>query len=96
VTGDPGIGKSALLAVARAVAREAGYTVLGAAGVESETHLPFGGVHQMLVGSHLYRMFAKLDISINATEAIRIADVSPGQRMTSQGWRAGRSSAHGE
>jgi hypothetical protein len=48
MTGEPGIGKSALLAVARAAARAAGYTVLGAVGVESEMHLPFGGVHQML------------------------------------------------
>jgi AAA ATPase domain len=48
MTGEPGIGKSALLAVARAAAREAGYTVLGAVGVESEMHLPFGGIHQML------------------------------------------------
>jgi hypothetical protein len=48
MTGEPGIGKSALLAVARAAAPEAGYTVLGAVGVESEMHLPFGGIHQML------------------------------------------------
>ena len=48
VTGEPGIGKSALLAVARAAAREAGYAVLGATGIESEMHLPFGGIHQML------------------------------------------------
>jgi hypothetical protein len=48
MVGEPGIGKSALLAVARATAREAGYTVLSAVGVESEMHLPFGGVHQML------------------------------------------------
>ncbi len=31
MSGEPGIGKSALLAVARAAARDAGYTVLGAA-----------------------------------------------------------------
>jgi tetratricopeptide (TPR) repeat protein len=48
VTGEPGIGKSALLAAARDAARAAGCTVLGAVGVESEMHLPFGGVHQML------------------------------------------------
>jgi hypothetical protein len=48
MTGEPGIGKSALLAAARAAARDGGYTVLGAAGVESEMHLPFGGVHQIL------------------------------------------------
>jgi len=48
MVGEPGIGKSALLAVTRASARDAGYTVLRATGVESEMHLPFGGVHQML------------------------------------------------
>jgi hypothetical protein len=48
MVGEPGIGKSALLAAARAAARAAGYTVLGATGVESEMHLPFGGVHQIL------------------------------------------------
>ncbi|MEO5874628.1 MAG: ATP-binding protein, partial [Streptosporangiaceae bacterium] len=46
--GEPGIGKSALLAVARAAARDAGYTVLEAVGVEGEMHLPFVGVHQLL------------------------------------------------
>jgi tetratricopeptide (TPR) repeat protein len=48
VIGEPGIGKSALLAVAQATATAAGCTVLRAAGVESETHLPFGGLHQTL------------------------------------------------
>jgi hypothetical protein len=48
VTGEPGIGKSALLTVARDAAQAAGCTVLGTVGVESEMHLPFGGVHQML------------------------------------------------
>jgi tetratricopeptide (TPR) repeat protein len=46
--GEPGIGKSALLAVARAGARGAGYTVVAATGVETEVHLPFGGVQQLL------------------------------------------------
>jgi AAA ATPase-like protein len=46
VMGEPGIGKSALLAAARIAAHEAGYTVLRAAGAESEMHLPFGGIQQ--------------------------------------------------
>ena len=46
--GEPGIGKSALLAQARAEATEAGFRVLSALGVESEMHLPFGGLHQIL------------------------------------------------
>src|SRR4051794_31742666 len=48
MTGEPGIGKSVLLASARATARADGCVVLCAAGVESEMHLPFGGVQQAL------------------------------------------------
>ncbi len=48
VVGEPGIGKSALLARAQAAAAAAGYTVLRARGVESETHLPFAGISQAL------------------------------------------------
>jgi tetratricopeptide (TPR) repeat protein len=48
IVGEPGIGKSALLAAARAAAASAGYTVLRATGTESEMHLPFGGIHQTL------------------------------------------------
>jgi tetratricopeptide (TPR) repeat protein len=48
VLGDPGIGKSALLMAARATALDAGYTVLLAAGVASEMHLPFGSIQQLL------------------------------------------------
>jgi tetratricopeptide (TPR) repeat protein len=44
--GEPGIGKSALLAATVTAAVQAGYTVLRAAGVESQMHLPFGGIHQ--------------------------------------------------
>ena len=48
VVGDPGIGKSALLGVARQTARTAGFRVLSAVGVESEAQLPFAGLHQIL------------------------------------------------
>jgi tetratricopeptide (TPR) repeat protein len=48
VIGEPGIGKSALLDAARTAAKAAGYSVLRAMGVESEMHLPFGGLHQAL------------------------------------------------
>ena len=48
VTGEPGIGKSALLAEAEAQARAAGCRVLAATGVESEAQLPFAGLHQLL------------------------------------------------
>jgi hypothetical protein len=48
LSGEPGIGKSRLLAVAAALARERGFTVLTATGVQSEAHLAFAGLHQLL------------------------------------------------
>jgi DNA-binding CsgD family transcriptional regulator len=48
VLGAPGIGKTSLLGVARAHASATGLTVLGATGVQSETHLTFAGLHQLL------------------------------------------------
>jgi AAA ATPase domain len=46
--GEPGIGKSRLLAEAASKAREGGMAVLAATGVQSEAHLPFAGLHQLL------------------------------------------------
>jgi DNA-binding CsgD family transcriptional regulator len=46
--GEPGIGKSRLLSEAVRMALERGMTVLTATGVQSEAHLPFAGLHQML------------------------------------------------
>jgi DNA-binding CsgD family transcriptional regulator len=46
--GDAGIGKSALLAVARSDATDQGFGVLTATGVLSEAHIPFAGLHQLL------------------------------------------------
>jgi tetratricopeptide (TPR) repeat protein len=46
--GEPGIGKSRLLGVAAAFARERGFTVLSTTGVQSEAHLAFAGLHQLL------------------------------------------------
>ena len=46
--GEPGIGKSRLLAVAAAFARERGFTVLSTTGVQSEAHLAFAGLNQLL------------------------------------------------
>ena len=48
VTGEPGIGKSALLAETAARAGARGMRVLQASGVQSEAHLPFSGLHQLL------------------------------------------------
>lgn len=46
--GEPGIGKSRLLAAAAEFARERGFTVLSTTGVQSEAHLAFAGLHQLL------------------------------------------------
>lgn len=48
VRGEAGIGKSSLLAEVAARARERGMLVLTTAGAQSETHLPFAGLHQLL------------------------------------------------
>ena len=48
IRGEPGIGKSRLLAEASRGARDRGLSVLTTTGVESEAHLPFAGLHQLL------------------------------------------------
>ena len=48
VRGEPGIGKSALLAVVADRATARGLAVLKTSGVEAEAHLPFAGLHQLL------------------------------------------------
>ncbi|MFE0801194.1 AAA family ATPase [Streptomyces sp. NPDC058812] len=48
VEGDPGAGKSVLLDLAVKRTRGAGHRVLRAVGSESEAHLAFAGLHQML------------------------------------------------
>jgi AAA ATPase-like protein len=48
VRGEAGIGKSTLLAAATTRARDHGMLVLTATGVQSEAHLPFAGLHQLL------------------------------------------------
>jgi hypothetical protein len=46
--GEPGIGKSELFAVANLRSTDRGMQVLTATGVQSEAHLPFAGLHQLL------------------------------------------------
>lgn len=48
LVGEAGVGKSALQAAVVEEARGRGFTVLTARGSESETHLPFAGLHQLL------------------------------------------------
>ena len=52
VTGDPGIGKSRLLAAAREHARSAGMLVCAARGAELEHAFPFGVVRQLAASSY--------------------------------------------
>jgi predicted ATPase len=46
--GEPGIGKTALCAEAARFARDSSVRVLHTVGVESEMHLPYAGLHQLL------------------------------------------------
>ena len=48
LTGEPGVGKSAVQAATVEQARARGFRVLGARGSESEAHLPFASLHQVL------------------------------------------------
>ena len=48
MTGEAGIGKSALLDFACKLAEQNGLRVLAAAGVQSETQLSYAGLHQLL------------------------------------------------
>ena len=48
IRGEPGVGKSRLLSETAAFARRRGFTVLSTAGVQSEAHLAFAGLHQLL------------------------------------------------
>jgi predicted ATPase len=47
IRGEPGIGKSAILAAASTEARTLGFQVLTAIGVQSEAELPFAGLDQL-------------------------------------------------
>ncbi|MEU4233615.1 AAA family ATPase [Nonomuraea sp. NPDC026600] len=49
VRGEAGIGKSALLLDTAGIAAARGMRILRTAGVESETHMPFAGLHQVLL-----------------------------------------------
>lgn len=48
VRGEAGIGKSSLLGFTKAYAAERGVRVLGTAGAEAESYLPFAGLHRLL------------------------------------------------
>jgi DNA-binding CsgD family transcriptional regulator len=50
LAGEPGIGKTSLLAVARQRAQQAGFRVLAAVGSQAAVDLPFRGLRDLLVG----------------------------------------------
>jgi AAA ATPase domain len=48
LTGEPGVGKTALLAAAAEMAATAGFEVIRGGGVEYETDVSFAGLHQLV------------------------------------------------
>jgi DNA-binding CsgD family transcriptional regulator len=64
VSGDPGLGKTALLGHAGGAAASVGVRVVRLAGVESECELPFAGVHRLLLD---------LDVPANALPDVQRA-----------------------
>lgn len=48
VTGEPGVGKSALLGHAAYLAKERSMLILSLTGLESEARMPYAGLHQLL------------------------------------------------
>jgi DNA-binding CsgD family transcriptional regulator len=57
LTGDAGVGKSALIDAAAAYADSIGFTVLRATGAQFEAHVSFAGLHQLL-----YPVLKNLDL----------------------------------
>jgi DNA-binding CsgD family transcriptional regulator len=54
LSGEPGVGKTALLRAAAGIAEARGFTVLTVQGVEFEAELTFAGLHQLLLGVDKY------------------------------------------
>src|SRR5215469_16426834 len=77
--GDPGIGKTALLAAA--ADRADGFLIIRAAGVEEESELPYAGLH-LLLRSVLDRVTALPDIQADALRgALGLAKAGPPDRF---------------
>ncbi|MGL5930522.1 MAG: ATP-binding protein [Dermatophilaceae bacterium] len=71
--GEPGIGKSALIAGAEADARGQGFVVLRTTGVQAETRLAFSGLHQLLrpVRGHVERLAPALREALEVALGLR-------------------------
>ena len=77
--GDPGIGKTALLA--EAVQHADGFRVIRAAGVEEESELPYAGLH-LLLRSALDRVGSLPDVQAEALRgALGLAKAGPPDRF---------------
>lgn len=69
LSGDPGVGKTALLDAGVALAEERGMATLRMCGVSAEAQLAFGGLHQLL-----RPLLSELDaISLHQADALRAA-----------------------
>jgi DNA-binding CsgD family transcriptional regulator len=81
VVGQPGVGKSALLRAAEAMAAGPGGRVLSAAGVESEADVTFSGLHEALFP--LYDEIAELTDSYREALAVALGfgDGPPPDRL---------------
>ena len=75
--GEPGIGKSRLLAEAARLAHDRNITVLRTSGVQAEAHLAFAGLHQLVrpVRDHAANLPAAHRASLDA--AFGVADDAP-------------------
>ncbi|HKA03963.1 MAG TPA: AAA family ATPase, partial [Acidimicrobiales bacterium] len=89
VLGEPGIGKSAIVAEAAERGRSRGMTVYAAFGLDSEAHLPYAGLHQLLHPAlrHLDELpspqrtallgaFGHIDSAVSDPMAVSLAAVS--------------------
>ena len=96
LSGDAGIGKTALLQEARALARD--MQVLGAQGVESEHYVPFAGLLQVLLSpgtgwcSALLRALSSVAGNIRRSPLPSVLDMTPKHLVISR-W-LGTVSAH--
>jgi DNA-binding CsgD family transcriptional regulator len=75
--GEPGIGKSRLLAEADRLARDRDIMVLRTSGVQAEAHLPFAGLHQLVrpIRDHAANLPAPHRAALDA--AFGLADDAP-------------------
>ena len=89
--GDPGIGKSRLLAEAAAGARDGGIATLSTAGIQSESHLAFAGLHLLLrpVRAHAAKLPPVLATALDTAFGLT---TTPSRPRSASRWRCSTSS----